>query len=130
MVGGVHVVDPEDPVLESEIYTPGMNWDTGHILGLPNCSVLSKRGQNWQAELSFPRRCCYPTVKCGSPSGNTNADSGDPDSDVNVGGVFAEAGIKKIELYEPDYIATPNQITKIRELTQNTDLWRAVCRRD
>lgn len=42
--------------------------------------------------------------------GNTNASSGDPDGDVTVGGVTKKRGIKHIELYEPDYIATPNRL--------------------
>jgi hypothetical protein len=107
VVGGVHVVDPEDPVLQSEIYTPGINWDTGTYSAADSWSVkeTGTHARNYHSSALL-----LPNGKVWVAGGNTNADSGDPDSDVNVGGVSKKLGIKKIELYEPDYIATPNRI--------------------
>lgn len=107
VVGGVNVVNPEDPVLEAEIYSPGINWDTGSYSNVDSWSVkqAAVHARNYHSTALL-----LPNGKVWVGGGNTNADSGDPDSDVTVGGVTKKLGIKKIELYEPDYIATPNRI--------------------
>lgn len=107
VVGGVHDVEPEDPVLEAEIYSPGINWNSGTYSNPDSWSVkqAAVHARNYHSSALL-----LPNGKVWVAGGNTNADSGDPDSDVNVGGVTKKLGIKKIELYEPDYIATPNRI--------------------
>jgi hypothetical protein len=107
VVGGVHVVNPEDPVLEAEIYSPGINWNTGTYSNADSWSVKEAGvlARNYHSSALL-----LPNGKVWVAGGNTNAQSGDPDSDVSVSGVTKKLGIKKIELYEPDYIATTNRI--------------------
>lgn len=107
VVGGVHVSRPEDPVLEAEIYSPGINWDTGAYSSPDAWSAkeAAVHGRNYHSSALL-----LPNGKVWVAGGNTNANPGDPDSDVTVGGVTKKLGIKKIELYEPDYIAVPNRL--------------------
>lgn len=107
VVGGVHVVDPEDPVLETEIYSPGINWTTG---AYSNADAWSVKQAGVHARNYHSTALLLPNGKVWVAGGSTNADSGDPDSDRVVNGVTKKLGIKQIELYEPDYIATPNRI--------------------
>ena len=107
VVGGVAVTNPEDEVNEVEIYDPGIDWTAGtynasdswsveeaqvHARSYHSTALLLSNGKVWVA------------------GGNTNAGSGDPDSDVMVNGVTKKRGIKNIELYEPDYIAVANRM--------------------
>jgi len=107
VVGGVHVVDPEQPVLEAEIYSPGINWTTGQYTNADAWAVkqAAVHTRNYHSSALL-----LPNGKVWVAGGNTNANSGDPDSDRTVNGVTKKLGIKQIELYEPDYIATPNRI--------------------
>jgi hypothetical protein len=107
VVGGVHVTEPEDPVLEAEVYSPGINWDTGDYSN-PDAWAVKQAGTH--ARNYHSTALLLPNGKVWVAGGNTNADSGDPDSNVTVGGVTKKLGIKQIELFEPDYIATPNRI--------------------
>jgi hypothetical protein len=108
VVGGVHTVEPEDPVLEAEIYSPGINWNTGTYS--PNSDSWSVKETAVHARNYHSSALLLPNGKVWVGGGNTNGNSGDPDSDVIVGGVTKKLGIKKIELYEPDYISAPNRI--------------------
>ncbi len=101
------MVEPEDPVLEAEIYSPGINWNTGTY---SNADSWSVKQSGVHARNYHSTALLLPNGKVWVAGGNTNADSGDPDSDRVVNGVTKKLGIKKIELYEPDYIATPNRI--------------------
>lgn len=107
VVGGVHVAKPEDPVLEAETYDPGVNWDT---LAYSNPDSWSVHESAIHARNYHSSALLLPNGKVWVAGGNTNANSGDPDSDVTVGSVTKKLGIKQIELYEPDYIATVNRI--------------------
>lgn len=107
VVGGVHVTEPEDPVLETEIYAPGIDWSAGTYSGPDSWEVkeAAVHARNYHSTALL-----LPNGKVWVAGGNTNADSGDPDSDVDVGGVTKKLGIKRIELYEPDYLAFPNRM--------------------
>lgn len=107
VVGGVNVVEPEDPVLEAEVYSPGINWDTG---AYSNADSWTVKQTGVHARNYHSTALLLPNGKVWVAGGNTNANSGDPDSDRTVNGVTKKLGIKKIELYEPDYIAIPNRI--------------------
>lgn len=119
VVGGVHVTQPEDPVLEAEIYSPGIDWSTLTYSGSDSWSVkeASVHARNYHSSALL-----LPNGKVWVAGGSTNASAGDPDSDITVNGVTKKLGIKKIELYEPDYIATPNRLQIVnspRVLTYN-----------
>ena len=107
VVGGVEDVKPENPVLEAEIYSPGINWSTGTYSSPDSWATrqAATHARNYHSTALL-----LPNGKVWVAGGNTNADSGDPDGDVTVGGVTKKRGIKQIELFEPDYIATPNRI--------------------
>jgi hypothetical protein len=117
VVGGVHVVGntvnpssppPEDPVLEAEIYSPGINWDTGTY---SNADSWSVKQAGVHARNYHSTALLLPNGKVWVAGGNTNASSGNPDDDLTLSnGVEKKRGIKQIELYEPDYIPTPNRI--------------------
>nr|WP_281723014.1 galactose oxidase early set domain-containing protein [Nitrosomonas nitrosa] len=117
VVGGVHdvgnensadgTVRPEDPVLEAEIYSPGINWNTGMY---SNADTWSVKQAAVYARNYHSTALLLPNGKVWVAGGNFNAGSGNPDDDVEVVGVKKKRGTKKIELYEPDYIATPNRI--------------------
>ncbi len=97
VVGGVAVTDPEDPVLQTEIYDPGIDWATA---AYSNAETWSVRESAVHARNYHASGLLLPNGKVWVAGGNTNANSGDPDGDVNVGGVSKKRGIKKIELYE------------------------------
>ncbi len=97
LVGGMHVVDPEDAVLQAEIYDPGINWSTG---AYSNPDAWSVKESGTHARNYHSTALLLPNGKVWVAGGNIGANSGDPDT----------VGIKKIELYEPDYITAPNRI--------------------
>ncbi len=98
-VGGVHVENPQDPILQAEIYTPDINWSTNEY---------GNGGGTWQVDSSnainvrnyHSTALLLPNGKVWVAGGNINGQSGNPDV----------VGIKQIELYEPSYIAIPDRI--------------------
>lgn len=108
-IGGVSTTDPEDPLLQAEIYTPDINWATnqygsgGGTWALDPSTAMHARNYHSVALL-------LPNGKVWVAGGNTNALSGHPDDDVLVGSVTKKRGIKVIELYEPPYIAIVGRV--------------------
>ena len=99
---------PEDPVLQAEIYTPGIDWTAGNYSAADSWAVKESavHARNYHSSALL-----LPNGKVWVAGGNTHASSGNPDSDLTLSnGVTKKRGIKQIELYEPDYIATPNRI--------------------
>lgn len=99
---------PENPVLEAEIYSPGIDWTTGTYSAADSWSVkeAAVHGRNYHSSALL-----LPNGKVWVAGGNTHASSGNPDDNLTLSnGVMKKRGIKQIELYEPDYIATPNRI--------------------
>ena len=99
---------PEDPVLEAEIYSPGIDWAAGNYSAADSWAVKEAgvHARNYHSSALL-----LPNGKVWVAGGNTHASSGNPDSDLTLSnGVTKKRGIKQIELYEPDYIATPNRI--------------------
>jgi hypothetical protein len=97
VVGGVSAVNPEQGVQEVEVYDPGINWTTGQY-GPVDAWAVKESG-------SFVRNyhctaLLLPNGKVWVAGGDHNAASGDP----NI------VGVKKIELYEPEYIAVDGRI--------------------
>lgn len=106
--GGVSAQRPENPVLEPEVYNPGIDWNTGTYSG----------ADSWQskeaAQLSrnyHSTALLLPDGRVWTAGGNTNAESGDPDGNANADadGVIKKRGIKQIEIYEPDYFSSANK---------------------
>lgn len=97
VVGGMNVVKPEDPVLQAEIYNPGINWPTDDYSGTDSWEVKESAQQtrNYHSVALL-----LPNGKVWVAGGSVGADDGDPDV----------VGVKSIELYEPDYIAVPNRL--------------------
>ena len=107
LVGGMHVVgsfDPsnliaEDPVNQVELFTPDIDWAT---------NAYTSAGGNWSVEPGnainnrnyHSTALLLPKGKVWVAGGSVRASSGDP----------AEVGIRKIELYEPPYVAVANRI--------------------
>lgn len=100
-------VRPEDPVNETELYDPGINWAAGTYGGTDSWT-LKEAGQF--ARNYHSTALLLPNGKVWVAGGNFNAGSGNPDADVEVGGVTKKRATKKIELYEPDYIAVANRL--------------------
>lgn len=99
---------PEDPVLEAEVYSPGINWNTGKYSGMDSWSVKEAgvHARNYHSTALL-----LPNGKVWVAGGNTNGSSGNPDQELTLSnGAKKNLGIKTIELYEPDYIATANRI--------------------
>ena len=99
---------PEDPVLEAEIYTPGIDWTAGNYSAADSWAVKEAgvHARNYHSSALL-----LPNGKVWVAGGNTHARSGNPDDDLTLSnGVTKKRGIRQIELYEPDYIATPNRI--------------------
>jgi hypothetical protein len=99
---------PEDPVLEAEIYSPGIDWTAGTYSVADSWTVkeAAVHARNYHSSALL-----LPNGKVWVAGGNTHASSGNPDSDLTLSnGVTKKRGIRQIELYEPDYIATPNRI--------------------
>ena len=100
VVGGVHVVKPEDPVREAEIYMPDIDWAT---------NTYGNGGGSWTRDPSpaintrnyHSTALLLPNGKVWVAGGNVDGDPGNPDT----------VGVKKIELYAPPYIAVANRIT-------------------
>lgn len=97
LVGGVDVVKPEVPVLQAEIYDPGIDWAAGSYTGTDSWAVKesAQRTRNYHSTALL-----LPNGKVWVAGGNVDGKSGNPDT----------LGIKEIELYEPDYIAVANRI--------------------
>ncbi len=116
VVGGVHETGssnpsdppPEDPVLEAEIYRPGINWAAGDY---SNADAWSVKEAAIHTRNYHSTALLLPNGKVLVAGGNTHALSGNPNDDLTLSnGVTKKRGIKQIELYEPDYIATANRI--------------------
>ena len=98
----------EDPVLQAEIYTPGIDWTAGNYSAADSWSVKESavHARNYHSSALL-----LPNGKVWIAGGNTHATSGNPDDNLTLSnGVTKKRGIRQIELYEPDYIATPNRI--------------------
>lgn len=98
LVGGVNVVDPEEPVSQAEIYEPGIDWAAGSYTAAESWTLdagAAAHTRNYHSTALL-----LPNGKVWVAGGNDNANSGDP----NV------VGVKRIELFEPDYIAVANRI--------------------
>jgi hypothetical protein len=112
VVGGVHfagdATNAEDPVLQAELYAPGIDWTGGTYAGADSwaagAAAIHARSYHSTALL-------LPNGKVWVGGGNTHASSGNPDDDFTLpGGAIKKRGIKQIELFEPDYIAVPNRV--------------------
>lgn len=100
LVGGMNVVGDalsgvaEVPVNKAELYDPGIDWATGsYTPGTGTWSVdadEAAHNRNYHSTALL-----LPNGKVWVAGGNVQGQSGDPNS----------VGVKKIELYEPDYIA-------------------------
>lgn len=101
LLGGVHVAAPEDPEPRVEIYDPGIDWATGHYdAARERWTIAPDGGHVPQPRNYHSTALLLPNGKVWVGGGNTDSLSGDPD----------QIGIKKIELFEPAYIATPNRL--------------------
>lgn len=100
LVGGMDVVGsaelgiPEEPVNKAETYDPGIDWGTGtYAAGTGTWSVdadEAAHNRNYHSTALL-----LPNGKVWVAGGNLQGQSGNPDS----------VGVKRIELYEPDYVA-------------------------
>lgn len=99
VVGGVRIPNPEDPVKQVELYTPDIDWTTG-AYGPGNGSWSLEPGDAINTRNYHSTALLLPNGKVWVAGGNVNGGPGDP----------AVVGIRKIELYEPPYIATANRI--------------------
>lgn len=106
LVGGVNVVDPEEPVLVPEFYDPGIDWSTGTY----------SDDDRWTAQDEEPAAITrnyhstallLPNGKVWVAGGNVNGAPGPDDPDSEEADTFR---VRKIELYEPEYIAVTNRI--------------------
>lgn len=100
VVGGMHVVKPEDPVNQAEIFTPDFNWTTNQY-GPGNGVWTLGAGNAIRARNYHSTALLLPNGKVWVAGSSINADAGDP----------ATFGIRKIELFEPDYIAVVGRIS-------------------
>lgn len=100
LVGGVHVVEPEDPVNEVEIYNPGINWTAGDYSNSDSWSVKEPgtHTRNYHSTALL-----LPNGKVWVAGGNVDGRAGNPRDPDNIGVLW-------IELYEPDYINASNRI--------------------
>lgn len=98
-VGGVAVVKPQDPVNQVELYTPDINWATG-AYGNGGGSWSLEPGNGLHARNYHSTALLLPNGKVWVGGGDNDAESGDP----------AVVGVRRIELYEPPYVAVPNRI--------------------
>lgn len=101
--GGVSVRKPEKPVLEPEIYTPAINWETGTYAADEVTNV-----EKWESKLPADVTRNYHSValllldgRVWTAGSSKNADPGNPDDTA--------IGEKRIEIYRPDYLDPPNQ---------------------
>ncbi len=99
LVGGVNVVSPEQGVQQAEIYTPAIDWNAGtYTLPSDHWAVdgdLAAHVRNYHSTALL-----LPNGKVWVAGGDKDALSGDPDV----------VGVKRIELFEPSYVAVPNRI--------------------
>ncbi len=99
IVGGMATVEPEDPVLQAEIYTPDIDWATNSY-GPGNGTWSLDASNAINARNYHSTALLLPNGKIWVGGGNVNGSSGNP----------ATVGIRKIELYEPPYVAVANRI--------------------
>ena len=107
VVGGMHVHDPEDPVNQAELFTPDIDWSTnaynslGGVWSLEPGNAINNRNYHSSALL-------LPNGKVWVGGSSIGANAGNP----------ATTSIRKIELYEPPYVAVANriQISSVRAL--------------
>jgi hypothetical protein len=99
VVGGVHVTDPEDPVDQAEIFTPDINWATNQY-GPGNGVWTLGAGNAIQTRNYHSTALLLPNGKVWVAGSSIDAHAGDP----------ATTGIRKIELFEPDYVAVAGRI--------------------
>lgn len=120
-VGGVHMngtFDPgtgavtsfEDAVLQAEIFRPSINWSTGAYTAGGDGVWSAPAGDAAHARNYHSSALLLPNGKVWVAGGNTNASAGNPDDDLTFGGVTKKRGIKRIELFEPDYVGVANRI--------------------
>ena len=98
-VGGVANVNPEDPMGQAEIFTPDIDWTTNTYGGGPGSWSLEP-GAAVNTRNYHSAALLLPNGRIWVAGGNVNGGPGNPDV----------VGIKKIELYEPPYIAVPNRL--------------------
>lgn len=99
VVGGMHVVNPEDPVNQAEIYTPDINWASG-AYGPGNGSWAIGTGTALRNRNYHSTALLLPNGKVWVAGSSIGGRDGDP----------ATTGIRKIELFEPDYIAVAGRL--------------------
>jgi hypothetical protein len=98
VVGGVNAVSPEQGVPRAELYNPGIDWAAGTYAGADSWSVDADPAQHTRNYHSTA--LLLPNGKVWTAGGNVNASPGNPDT----------VGVKKIELYEPPYVAVANRL--------------------
>lgn len=98
VVGGVNAANPEQGVPRAELYNPGIDWTTGTYANADSWSVDPDPAQHTRNYHSSA--LLLPNGKVWTAGGNVNEQSGNPD----------HVGVKRIELYEPPYIAVPNRL--------------------
>jgi len=99
VVGGMHVVKPEDPVNQAEIFTPDINW-ASHTYGGGNGSWSVGVGNALNNRNYHSTALLLPNGKVWVAGSSIGGSSGNP----------ATTGIRKIELFEPDYIGVAGRI--------------------
>jgi Domain of unknown function (DUF1929) len=90
--GGVSVVNPENPVLEGEIYSPGIDWTTGTYTSTERWTSTepARVARNYHSVALL-----MPNGRVWTAGSSKNAASGDP----------AVVGEMRIEVYKPPYDA-------------------------
>jgi hypothetical protein len=100
ITGGVSNVNPEQGVMESELYTPPINWATGHFTGDTGSWALTDQPttvvRNYHSTAML-----LPDGRVWTAGSSKDAQPGDP-NDPNA--TFAE---KRIEIYSPPYVGQP-----------------------
>lgn len=100
--GGVGTEDPEDPVREGEIYTPGIDWGKGKYEGAESWASVepAKVTRNYHSVALL-----LPNGRVWTAGSSIRAQQGDP----------AQVAEKRIEIYRPPYDAAPGrpQLTSV-----------------
>ena len=99
VVGGMNIAKPEDPVKQAEIFTPDINW-TNNRYGSGNGSWTLDADNAIHARNYHSTALLLPNGKVWVAGSSINADQGDP----------LTTGVRKIELFEPDYVAVAGRI--------------------